>query len=296
MTVIIISGMAILPQQREVTAGTGTSTRNPAAAEAVFLESTVELLAPLRVTAGDVVVDVGPGAGSATVALAEAVGAHGRVYAVDLDPAMLEATMAAAREAGLSDRVRPVLHDLEDGAPPLPESVDALWSSACVHHVRDWEAAVRALASVVRPGGTLCLAEGGLPTRCLPWDAGVGRPGLEIRLDEAHNRWSTQWFSGRPGARRQRRGWAEVMVAAGLTEVASRSALVDYPAPLSTQVGTVVLEELSARVARATPFLDEDDRAAWELLLDPSGAHWLGRRTDLTLLTVRTAFAGRVPR
>lgn len=280
-------------QQRKPTTGTGTSTKNPSAAEEVFRESTAHLLAALRVSTGDVVVDVGPGAGSATTMLAHRVGEHGRVYAVDLDPAMLELTMAAARDAGVADRIHPVLHDLEDGPPPLPETVDAVWSSACVHHALDWEAAVRSLAAVLRPDGALCIAEGGLPTRCLPWDAGVGRPGLETRLDEAHNRWSTQWFSGRPGARRQRRGWAQIMVTAGLVDVGSRAALVDFPAPLSEEIRTVVIEELTARVRRATPFLADDDRAAWELLLDPTGAHWLGRRTDLTLLTVRTAFLGR---
>ncbi|GAB2630959.1 class I SAM-dependent methyltransferase [Nocardia goodfellowii] len=288
--------MTSTEQSKIARPGTGTSTDNPAAAESVFLDSTLQLLSPLEVMEGDVVVDLGPGAGSATVALAQAVGERGRVYAVDLDSTMLEATMTAARAAGVDGRIRPILHDLERGAPPVREPVDALWSSACVHHTLDWEASVRALARLLRPGGVLCLAEGGLPARCLPWDVGVGLPGLEIRLDEAHNRWSTQWFSGRAGARRPRRGWAEIMTAAGLTAVTSRTALVDYPAPLSDDVRTVVLDELAARVNRAKPYLHENDAAAWELLLDPTGAHWLGRRTDLALLTARTAFWGRAPR
>lgn len=295
MMFIMIAGMTTT-NQRTVRPGIGTSTRNPAAAEAVFLDVTRRLLAPLRISDGDIAVDVGPGAGSATAAMAAAVGPRGRVYAVDLDPAMLDATMAAAREAGVAERVHPIAHDLEEGAPPLPEPVDAIWSSACLHHTLDWEASVRALASALRPGGTLCVAEGGLPTRCLPWDAGVGLPGLEIRLDEAHNRWSTQWFAGRTGARRQRRGWTEVLSAAGLVEVTSVTELLDLPAPVTDQVRTVVIEELAARVARATPFLTENDRATWELLLDPTGAHWLGHRRDLGLLTARTAYVGRTPR
>lgn len=141
--------------------GTGTSTQDPAAAEAVFLDASLRLLEPLDVAQGDVVVDVGPGAGSATVALAQAVGDQGRVYAVDLDPAMLDATLDAAQAAGVADRIRPVLHDLEDGTPSLPEAADAVWSSWCVHHARDWDAAVRALSGMLRPGGVLCLAEGG---------------------------------------------------------------------------------------------------------------------------------------
>lgn len=282
-------------QLRDGNPGTGTSTDEPAAAEAVFLDATLRLLDPLGVAPGDVTADVGPGAGASTLALAQAVGEHGRVYAVDLDASMLEATVHAARIAGLADRIQPVLHDIETGVPPLPEPVDGVWSSWCVHHARDWDAAARALTGMLKPGGTLCLAEGGLPTRCLPWDIGVGRPGLEVRLDEAHDRHFTQWFFGRPGAVRPGRGWGEILSAAGLTDITAFTALVDFPAPLSESVREVVLAELAARVRRAGPFLAEEDAVAWARLLDPESPVWLGHRPDLALLTARTGFRGRRP-
>ncbi|NNH73140.1 methyltransferase domain-containing protein [Nocardia uniformis] len=287
--------MTTSEQQRIGKPGTGTSTDDPAAAEAVFLDATLRLLAPLGVARGDVVVDVGPGAGTATVVLAHAVGEHGRVYAVDLDPTMLDTTLDTARKAGVSNRIRPVLHDVEDGVPPLPEAADAVWSSWCVHHARDWDAAARALIGMLRPGGVLCLAEGGLPTRCLPWDIGIGRPGLEIRLDEAHDRHFAQWFFGRPGAKRPGGGWEDILVRAGLADVAAFTELVDIPAPLSDEVRAVVLAELMARVRRAGPFLTSDDAAVWARLLDPDDEAWLGRRGDLTLLTARTGWRGRKP-
>lgn len=287
--------MTISQRRRTGAAGTGTSTDDPAAAEAVFFDTTLRLLEPLGVRPGDTVVDVGPGAGSATVALAHAVGDLGRVYAVDVDPALLEATLDAARAAGVADRIRPVLHDIENGVPPLPEPADAVWSSWCVHHARDWDAAARALACLLRPGGRICLAEGGLPTRCLPWDAGIGRPGLETRLDEAHDRHFTQWFFGRPGATRPNRGWNDILHSAGFADITTFSVLVDIPAPLSEPIRGVVLAELAARVRRAQPFLAEDDTATWSSLLDPDNAAWLGHRGDLALLTARTGFSGRRP-
>ncbi|MFI6315464.1 class I SAM-dependent methyltransferase [Nocardia fusca] len=280
---------------RTGTPGTGTSTDDPAAAEAVFLDATRRLLEPLRIGPGDTVVDVGPGAGSATVALAHAVGEPGRVYAVDLDVAMLNATMEAARAAGVAGRIRPVLHDIQDGAPSLPEPADAVWSSWCIHHARDWDVAARALVEMLRPGGRLCLAEGGLPARCLPWDIGIGRPGLETRLDEAHDRHFTQWFFGRVGVSRPARGWSEILHAAGLTDITCFTALVDLPAPLSAPAREVVLAELAARVRRAQPFLTEEDADTWARVLDPENSAWLGHRADLSLLTARTGFSGHKP-
>jgi SAM-dependent methyltransferase len=274
---------------------TGPSTDDPAAAEAVYLEAHLALLAPLDVRPGDVVADIGPGAGAVTVELARAVGDTGRVYAVDNDPAMLDAVARSAREAGVADRVRLVPHDLEQGAPPLPETVSAVWSAACVHHTRDWGAAVADLAGLLRPGGVLCVAEGGLPTRCLPWDVGVGQPGLETRLDEAHSRWFADWFHSRPGQARQTRGWVDLLSDAGLVGVTSRSALVDVPAPLPEHVRAVILAELAARVDRARRFLTEEDTAAWTRLLDPADTAWAGRRTDLALLTALSAHRGRAP-
>lgn len=273
--------------------GTGTSTDDPVAAEAVFEQTELALVDPLPV--GAVVADVGPGAGTMTVRLAERVGPGGRVYAVDNDEAMLALVRARAEEAGLGDRVRTVTHDLDDGPVPLPELVSFVWSGACVHHALSWRDAVAGLAGLLEPGGALALGEGGLPMRCLPWDVGVGRPGLEVRLDAAHNEWFTAWFEGRPGVVRESRGWPDLLRAAGLEQVTSRSVLLDRPGPLSGPVRDVVLAELAARVGRARPFLATDDLEAWTRLLDQDSPAWLGDRTDLALLTARTVHTGTCP-
>lgn len=274
---------------------TGPSTDNPAEAEAVFLDAHLALLTDLPVQHGDAVADIGPGAGSITVVLARAVGGTGRVYAVDHDPVMLDAVALAARAAGVAEQVVLVHHDLDGGPPPLPEPVAAVWSSACVHHALDWRAAVAGLAGLLRPGGVLALAEGGLPARCLPWDVGTGRPGLEVRLDEAHNRWFTDWFEQRPGMTRPDRGWVDLLADAGLVGVSSRSALVDVPSPLPDTARAAVVRELAARVDRARRFLTEHDVKAWSRLLDPTDPAWLGSRTDLALLTALTVHRGRAP-
>ncbi|WP_434444073.1 class I SAM-dependent methyltransferase [Lentzea sp. E54] len=266
---------------------TGPSTADPAAAEAVFAAAEHVLLDALPVAR--VVADVGPGSGTSTVRLAERAE---RVYAVDNDEAMLALVRERAERAGVGDRVRTVVHDLDDGPVPLPEPVSLIWSGACVHHALSWQDAVSGLAGLLESGGVLALGEGGLPARCLPWDVGVGRPGLEARLDAAHNEWFTEWFESRAGYVREPRGWPELLRSAGLVEVTSRSALLDVPGPLGADVREVVLAELAARAGRASAFLDEDDRVAWKALLDRASPVWLGDRDDLALLTARTLHIG----
>ncbi|MHA6628693.1 class I SAM-dependent methyltransferase [Pseudonocardia sichuanensis] len=272
---------------------TGPSTDDPLAAEAVFAPVDAALTDPLPVSPGAAVADIGPGAGTVTLHLAERVGADGRVYAVDVDPDALAALRHRADAAGLGERLRTVRHDLDDGPPRLPEPVALVWSGACVHHALDQAASVVGLAGLLGPDGTLAVGEGGLPLRTLPWDVGVGRPGLEARLDAAHDSWFGGWFAARPGVVRETRGWSELLRCAGLHGVSSRSALLDLPAPLTTQARSVVLAELGARVRRARAFLDLDDAPAWDRLLDPDDADWLGHRPDLALLTARSVHTGR---
>ncbi|RAS66921.1 methyltransferase family protein [Lentzea atacamensis] len=267
---------------------TGPSTADPAAAEAVFAPAEQALVDALP--AGDVVADIGPGSGTTTVRLAERAN---RVYAVDNDEAMLAMVRERTERAGLGDRVITLLHDLDDGPVPLPEPVSLIWSGACVHHALSWQDAVNGLAGLLAPGGVLALGEGGLPARCLPWDVGVGRPGLEARLDAAHNEWFLAWFESRPGVVRDGRGWPELLRSAGLGDVTSRSILLDLPAPLTPSARQVALAELAARVGRAREFLTQTDRDTWDALLDHTSSTWLGHRDDLALLTARTVHIGR---
>lgn len=77
-----------------------------------------QMLGDLGVTAGSTVVDYGCGPGLFTLAAARLVGLSGTVYAVDLEPRMVELARRRAAEAGLanvravsSDGVRAALPD-----------------------------------------------------------------------------------------------------------------------------------------------------------------------------------------
>jgi SAM-dependent methyltransferase len=129
-----------------------------------------ELRAPSTVQR---VLDVGSGPGIATCVLAAAF-PYAAVVAVDGAGALLERATSRARQLGLAERVRALQATLPEDALTLPEA-DLIWASNALHHVGDQQGAVDELRRIVRPGGVLAVAEGSLPTRCLPTDVGFGR-------------------------------------------------------------------------------------------------------------------------
>jgi len=268
-----------------------------------------------------VAVDVGCGGGGMAKALAEALPAAATVVAIDADPDVLE---QARQHTG--GAVRCELASMDDGAEPLRKAIDApadlVWASASVHHAGDQQAAVDALASLLAPGGRLALAEGGLPARSLPWDLGIGEPGLELRLDLAQDRWFKVMRDSLPGSVPMPYGWTEALSRAGLTDVTTHSILSETPTPLSPERLEHLVAQFRLRVERLNPdatkdttghshghghghghlvpadaeWLSADDLAVWKQLVDPESPHYLGHRTDLAALSVRSIHVGHAPR
>jgi ubiquinone/menaquinone biosynthesis C-methylase UbiE len=112
-----------------------------------------EVVAALGLAPGQVVCDVGAGTGAFALRMAHAVGPHGRVHAVDVEPRMLEILARRAREAGAAN-VLPLL--ARDGDDPLPpEPCDLVLLVNTFHHFRDGAATLRRLAARLAPGGSI---------------------------------------------------------------------------------------------------------------------------------------------
>src|ERR687897_264115 len=158
-------------------------------------------------------VDVGCGAGGAACALAAALGASGRVTAVDVDPRLVAAARRRAVDARVSGRIGFAVGDVAAPCVP-PGSAELVWASGVVHHLADQQAGVDRLVALLAAGGRLALVEGGLPMRCLPNEIGIGRPGLEARLDEARARWFVELRHGLGGVALPY-GWPEALRRAG---------------------------------------------------------------------------------
>jgi SAM-dependent methyltransferase len=254
------------------------------------------LVEPLR--EGAVVADIGPGAGgmSAAFALAFEARGGGTVVVVDAVPELLAAAEQHVRQAVPSGRVevRAVQVDAaSDELPALVPEVDLVWASRVVHHLPDQLKGIAGLGRVLADGGWLALAEGGLHTQCLPWDVGVGEPGLADRLAAAHCAWFADMRAGMPGVTRMPVGWTKAMADVGLAEVSSFSYLIDWPAPPSEQVRQAVVDWLTWCAAVAAERMSDADQAALTRLLDPVDPAYVGARDDVFVLSASTVHLGR---
>ncbi|MFD3437791.1 class I SAM-dependent methyltransferase [Streptomyces sp. NPDC058685] len=237
------------------------------------------------------IIDVGSGPGVMSLVLAEAF-EYAEVVAVDATVPLLELAQARAERAGLGGRVRTLHAELPDGFDALGEA-DLIWAGSSLHHIGDQRAALAGFSRLLRPGGLLAVVEGGLPARHLPRDIGIGRPGLEARLDAAAADWFVGMRAELPGAKDEIEDWRALMALAGLTPSGTRSFLLDIPAP----VPLTVREQLASAFAWQRKVLDgllaPDDIAVLDRLLDPQDEQGLAQRPDVFLLTARTVHTAR---
>ncbi|NMH94185.1 class I SAM-dependent methyltransferase [Pseudonocardia bannensis] len=257
-----------------------------------FLEGAANWLAELtRDRPVRRILDIGSGPGVGSCVLASAF--PGAVIgAVDGSAPLLERASARAARLGLGERLVVTQQDLPDGLDLL-EPADIVWASRVVHHLGDQEAAVRRMAALVRPGGVLAIAEGGLSLRSLPRDIGIGRPGLEARLDVAQQDWFSEMRAAQPGAASTAEHWPGILADAGLTPCGTRSFLVDHTAPLDARTRAVVVGWWGGIRERLADQISAEDRATVERLLDPQDEEGLYRRPDLFVLMATTVHAGR---
>lgn len=115
-----------------------------------------DIFREMGVTAGSHVADIGAGNGFFTTRLAKAVGANGRVYAVDVNPVSLRELKAAlGTDSSNVEMIRG-----EENDPRLPANqLDAALVVNAYHEFAEHQAMLRAIFAALKPGGRLVIVE-----------------------------------------------------------------------------------------------------------------------------------------
>lgn len=114
------------------------------------------VVAALKLKKGGRATEIGSGTGQFTIRMAKKVGQEGHVWAIDVEPRMLEVLAeraAAAKAWGIVGILAP------DGGGLPPEPVDVALMVNVFHHVHDRADYLRALATRLSPGGRVAIVD-----------------------------------------------------------------------------------------------------------------------------------------
>jgi 2-polyprenyl-3-methyl-5-hydroxy-6-metoxy-1,4-benzoquinol methylase len=116
-----------------------------------------EIVSRLNLKPGLVVADLGAGTGVFAREFAKAVGASGKVYAVDIDKELLDYIRGRAAKEKQANIVT-VLGQFEDPAIP-GRDVDIAFFHDVFHHIEKRQAYLKNLAPYIKPNGLIALIE-----------------------------------------------------------------------------------------------------------------------------------------
>jgi SAM-dependent methyltransferase len=120
-------------------------------------EQTLRVIEGLEIRDGQSVADLGCGSGYYTFLMAQRVGAKGTVFAIDIEPRMLQFVRARAQREGTTN-VQPIQASTMD--PNLPaESIDLLLMVDVYHELEHPYEVMQKVRAALKPGGRVALVE-----------------------------------------------------------------------------------------------------------------------------------------
>jgi ubiquinone/menaquinone biosynthesis C-methylase UbiE len=136
-----------------------------------------EIVAALKLQAGQKIADIGAGSGLFEVPLAKAVGPGGKVYAVDIDAGFFPEIRKRATEGQVAN-VETVLGKFTDPALPV-KSVDLALFHDVIHHIEQRPEYLKTIAGYINSSGRIAVVD---------FEAGKGphrdAPQLEVSREQ----------------------------------------------------------------------------------------------------------------
>ncbi len=116
-----------------------------------------KVLPVLKLKPGDNVADIGAGTGAFSLPFARTVAPSGKVYAVDIDPGLLDYIAQKAKKENV-ENIQTVKGEFSD--PKLPaRDVDLGFFHDVLHHIENRQAYLKALGTYIKPTGRIALIE-----------------------------------------------------------------------------------------------------------------------------------------
>ena len=231
------------------------------------------------------VLDAGCGRGQHLQLFSEYVAA-GAVTGVDINESRISDIQARIGRGELRGNIQAVAADA--ASLPMQDGLfGCVWSSHTMHILPDPVAGVRELARLCKIGGRVVVREDRLLDRLLPFDVGLGKPGVEERAVAAF----ADWYIGD----RQQRGklpigWLEVLRQAGLHNVLAKSFLFERQPPFTEEEIAYLRDRKIRGLIRDS--LNEEDKRTLETLADEQSPAYAFDRNDLHFVSVATVYVG----
>jgi predicted methyltransferase len=116
-----------------------------------------EIFAAMAIKPGSTVADIGAGGGYFTTRLSKAVGEGGRVYAVDVDGAVLKRLRIRIEEGRISNVE--TVEGATDDVRLAAASIDAALIVNAYHEMKEHQAMLASIKRALKPGGRLVIVE-----------------------------------------------------------------------------------------------------------------------------------------
>lgn len=243
-------------------------------------------IAGLDLKPGTRVLDAGCGTGETLGWFSESVGEVG-VAGMDLAAAHATAARIVAPPGTL------VLQADVLTAPIRAATFDLVWCVNTINHFRDSKIALRALLSLLRPGGRIALGQSSLvPDMYLAWDSR-----LERLATEAMRRYYRDRYSVDERDYSASRALVGLMRSVGLRNVKANTFVIERVSPLTAADEQYLLDAIfrDAWPERLRAYLPQEDYEELTRLCDPKQPEFALRRPDFHFLQTFTLVVAETP-